>query len=77
MNTRFGHSYYFDWEHVSGDFITFGLLSRPWDRAKRNEKFATFGYYNIDSFVPHKWQAAYTNEAFDKMDMQDAFWMSK
>ena len=78
MSRRLGYSYYFDPTHVAQDFLSLGLITRPWDTVQINkEKGPSFGYYDIKHFDVLKWQNAYPNTSFDRMTAQDAFWASK
>jgi hypothetical protein len=75
LTRRIGHSYYFDIGHVCGDFLTLGLISRPWHRAKINEDAEIFGYFGTRDFVPSAWKVGYPNPAFSRMTFRDALWM--
>jgi hypothetical protein len=75
MSRRIGHSYYFDIGHVGQDFLTLGLLPRPWFRAKLNSEAEIFAYFSADNFVPSKWLGGYGNPAFMEMVHDDALWM--
>lgn len=75
MSRRMGHSYYFDSEHVFTDWLTLGMVPRPWHRVSINEEAEIFGYYSAKEFVPSEWRAGYGNPAFDRMTGRDAMWM--
>jgi hypothetical protein len=77
MSRRSGHSYYFDKQHVLEDFLTLGLITRPWDKAKTYEDGPIFGYYDVANFRPGKWRVGYQNVAFNHMQPEDAFWGAK
>ena len=72
---RIGHSYYFDLGHVLGDFLSLGILRRPWDRERLNPVSAPFGYFGAKHFVASKWKAGYANPAHNNMTFRDALWM--
>ncbi len=74
ISRRLGHSYYLDFGHVAGDFITFGMLERPWDRAVRRPPF---GYFRAADFDPEKWRPGYPNPAFSRMTERDGAWMAR
>lgn len=71
ISRRLGHSYYFDLAHVGQDFITFGALDRPWERAMKS---GTFGYFSARDFVPDDWHGGYPNPAFGRMSERDGAW---
>ena len=70
-----GHSHYFDAEHIFLDFVSLGLLSRPWQDAEINPEAEIFGYYQWENFTPSKWRGIYPNPAFSRMTYRDALWM--
>jgi hypothetical protein len=77
ISRRLGHSYYLDVGDISEDFLTLGLLHRPWDRARRTPGAALFGYYTDHDFVPDAWKAGYPNPAFSHMTERDGAWMAR
>lgn len=77
MTRRFGHSYYLDFAHILGDLLSLGLIERPWDRLVSYDDGPIFGYFDVAEFEPDAWQNGYPNEAFDRMDLVDAFWATK
>lgn len=74
---RLGHSYYFDVQHVAGDFLTLGAITRPWDRARFGASGPVFGYYRVADFVPDTYHPGYPNPAFSRMREGDAAWMTR
>lgn len=77
LTRRFGHSGYLDFEHVLTDFLTLGLLPRPWERAQRGPAREVFGYYDVFRFQPDQWRPGYPNPAFDRHTEHDAAWMAR
>lgn len=77
ISRRLGHSYYLDFGDVAEDFLTLGLLDRPWDRARRTDGAALFGYYSDRDFEPEAWKAGYPNPAFSRMTERDGAWMAR
>lgn len=77
ISRRLGHSYYLDAGDVSIDFLTLGLLPRPWDRAQRTPGAALFGYYSERDFDPEHWKPGYPNPSFARMTERDAAWMAR
>jgi hypothetical protein len=77
ISRRLGHSYVLDWGDIGLDFVTLGLLSRPWDRAERAPGFELFGYYSTRDFSPDGWVNEYPNPAFSRMTERDGAWMAR
>lgn len=77
ISRRLGHSYYLDFEHVGQDFVTFGLLERPWEKAKKAPEGEIFGYFKGDDFEPDQWKAGYPNPTFSRMSERDGAWMTR
>ena len=71
---RLGFSYYLDLQHVGEDFISFGAIERPWERALRK---GTFGYFSTRDFEPESWKGGYPNPAFLRMQEHDAAWATR
>ncbi|MDB4943331.1 MAG: hypothetical protein JWP97_2865 [Labilithrix sp.] len=74
ISRRLGFSYYLDFEHVTEDFLTLGLIERPWERAVRK---GTFGYFSTRDFDPDTWKGGYPNPAFVRMQEADAAWAAR
>lgn len=74
---RFGHSGYFDVQHMAEDFVTLGLLDRPWHHAEHGPAGATFGYYDVARYVPDQWRPGYPNPAYERMTEEDGAWMAR
>ena len=77
LSKRLGHSGYLDFEHVFVDFVTFGLIDRPWFRAELGPAGATLGYYDARRFEPDAWRPGYPNVAFGRRTERDAAWMAR
>jgi hypothetical protein len=77
ISRRLGHAYYFDLGYVVADFFTFGLITRPWDRAEIDPTVPLFGYYHERDFRPEKWRGGYSNPAFDEMTEGDGAWAAR
>ncbi len=75
LNRLVGHSHYFDLEHISMDFLSLGLIPRPWERELIEDDAEIFGFYKWENFVPSAWKGIYPNPAFDRMSYRDALWM--
>lgn len=77
ISKRLGHSYYLDLSHLSVDFLTLGIIERPWDRAQRSKEGDIFGFFNVRDFDPDLWKGGYPNPAFDRMTEHDAAWAAR
>jgi hypothetical protein len=75
MTRRLGHSYYLDFDYLAADFVTFGLVERPWDRAQRDA--GVFNYFSARDFDPEDWRGGYPNPAFGRMTEADGAWMAR
>jgi len=62
MSKRLGYAYYLDFADLAGDFVTLGLVPRPWDSAERD---------------PDAWVGGYPNPAFQRMTEHDAAWATR
>jgi hypothetical protein len=74
---RMGHSYYFDFGDFLLDFATFGVIERPWDRARETPGHERFVYFSARDFDPERWKAANPVPAFSRMTERDAAWMAR
>lgn len=77
ISRRLGHSYLLDFEYVAADFITLGLIERPWERVQRTPGFELFGYFHYREFDPEKWKNEYPNPAFSRATEHDNAWMTR
>lgn len=77
ISKRLGHSYYLDLSHLSVDFLTLGIIERPWDRAERSKEGDIFGFFNVRDFDPDLWKGGYPNPSFDRMTEHDAAWAAR
>ena len=74
---RFGHSQFFDTQHVFEDFVGLGMVQRPWDAAERGPTWPVLGYYDVERFDPDQWRPNYWNGAFERRTERDAAWMAR
>lgn len=75
ISRRLGHAYYLDLGYVAEDFVTLGIPSRPWDRAKRDG--GIFNYFSVRDFDAEAWHGGYPNPAFVRMTEADGAWMAR
>ncbi len=74
---RFGHSGYFDVGDIVTDWTTLGLIDRPWYHARYGRAGKILGYYDVRRFVPDEWVPGYANNAYDRLQEDDAAWMAR
>jgi hypothetical protein len=77
LGRRMGHSYYFDARDFLLDLVTFGILERPWDRARITPGHERFAYFSERDFDPEGWKPSYPNPAFTRMTERDGAWMAR
>jgi hypothetical protein len=77
ISKRLGHAYYFDAAYVLEDLLTFGVIERPWDRAKRSRDGDIFGFFSDRDFRPEIWHGGYPNPAFLRMTELDGAWAAR
>jgi hypothetical protein len=77
ISRRVGYTYYVDFGQMGADFITFGFVQRPWERAKFGPAGKIFGYFDDAEFVPEDWHVGYPNVAFSSMQESDGAWMAR
>ncbi len=77
LTRRFGHSYYLAFDHVLVDFVTLGILQRPWDKVEVGPAGRVFAYFDVEHFTPDAWRPGYPNPAFGRMTERDAAWMAR
>ncbi len=53
-----------------------GIWDRPWRHVKYPD-YPAVGRFESDFFQPHLWKPEYPNPAFDRMQVQDAFWATR
>jgi len=77
MTRRFGFSYYFHFAHVFADWLSLGLVSRPWHTVEVNDVAPLFNYFDVEHFEPERWRSGYRNPAFRRMQDDDGAWMAR
>ena len=76
QSRRAGNEYMFEWAPGIKSGLTLGLWDRPWRHVKYPNYSAT-GRFEADFFEPQNWKPEYPNPAFDRMQVQDAFWATR
>ena len=74
---RLGHAYLASVPDVVFDFVTLGIIERPWDRARPVPGREKFGLFSARDFDPERWRGAYPNPAMLRMTERDAAWMAR
>lgn len=74
---RFGYSGYFDPQHMLEDFLTFGLVDRPWYHVQLGRAGRELGYFDVEHYVADQWRPGYPNPAYERMTEEDAAWMAR
>ena len=77
MGRRIGHSHYLAMDHLVADWLTLGLMQRPWDENRFGPSGKVFAYYKVDDFVPDAWRPGYPNPAMLRMTERDGAWMAR
>jgi hypothetical protein len=77
LGRRITHSYYLDFPYLLEDFVTLGMIRRPWDRARISDFGSQFGYYDADNFDPDRFRPGYPNPAFVRKSERDSAWMAR
>jgi hypothetical protein len=77
ISRRLGHSYLLDFGDIGFDFITLGLVVRPWEREERTPGMEMFGYFHWREFEPDDWVNEYANPAFSRATEHDNAWMAR
>jgi hypothetical protein len=77
ISRRLGYAHYLDFGYVFEDFLSFGVIERPWDRARRHPDARIFGYFSERDFTGDNWRAGYPNPAFSRMTERDGAWAAR
>jgi hypothetical protein len=77
VSRRMGDSYLLDFADVGTDFVTLGILERPWERKQRTKGMEMFGYFHWSEFDPERWRNEYPNPSFSRATEHDNAWMSR
>jgi hypothetical protein len=75
ISRRLGTAYVLDAGYVAEDFVTLGVIQRPWERVQLTG--GVFNYFSARDFDPELWRGEYPNPAFMRMTEQDGAWMTR
>jgi hypothetical protein len=77
VSRRMGHSYLLDFADIGADFITLGIIERPWERKRQTPGMEMFGYFHWREFEPDDWLNEYPNPSFSRATEHDNAWMAR
>src|SRR5260221_8621083 len=77
LAARLGHAYITSVGDVVRDIGSFGLIDRPWLRARPTPGRDKFGLFSERDFDPEAWVAVYPNPAMLRMTERDGAWMAR
>lgn len=77
ISRRMGDSYLLDFADIGTDFITLGIIERPWERKQRTKGMEMFGYFHWTEFDPARWRNEYPNPSFSRATEHDNAWMAR
>ncbi len=77
LGRRLGHSAYFDFVDIFDDWLSLGIVRRPWEELRFGPSGRVFGYYEVSAFDPEKWVPGYPNPAMLRMTERDGAWMAR
>ena len=73
---RAGNEYIIEGKPIAKAGLTLGLWDRPWRHVKYPD-YRAIGRFEADFFQPQLWRPEYPNPAFDRMELEDAFWATR
>ena len=73
---RAGNEYIIEGKPIAKAGLTLGLWDRPWRHVKYPD-YPAIGRFEADFFQPQLWRPEYPNPAFDRMQLEDAFWATR
>lgn len=77
ISRRLGHASYLDMRFLLVDFVTLGLIPRPWNEARLGPTGQNLGYFDTARFVADTWRPGYPNPAFNQSTEHDNAWMAR
>lgn len=76
QSRRGGNEYRFDGKPILKAGLSLGIWDREWRKIKY-PNYPAIGNFESEYFQPDEWKPEYPNPAFERMQMQDAFWAAK
>ncbi|MEE8349489.1 MAG: hypothetical protein V3R94_07960, partial [Acidobacteriota bacterium] len=70
---RAGNEYIIEGKPIFKAGLTLGIWERPWRHVEYPD-YPAIGRFEADFFQPQLWRPEYPNPAFDRMQLDDAFW---
>lgn len=78
LSQSLGISRYLDMQFLVEDWLTLGLLDRPYRLGPDERGYAhVLGYYDVERFDPDGWRNGYMNPAFERATERDRAWMAR
>lgn len=77
LSWRLGYDHYLNVGTILIDYLTLGLIDRPWHHAELGPGGRTLGYFDAERFRPDEWAPGYASPAFDAHTEHDAAWMAR
>ena len=78
QNPRAGNEYIMEAKPFLKTAFSLGLWERPWRKVKYEyPMYAELGRIESQRFQPQLWKSEYPNPAFERMQLDDAFWATR
>ncbi len=76
QSPRAGNEYIIEGKPIVKAGLTLGIWDRPWRHVKYPD-YPAIGRFEGDFFQPQLWKPEYPNPAFERMQLEDAFWATR
>ena len=76
QSRRAGNEYIIEGKPIVKAGLTLGIWDRPWRHVKYPD-YPAIGRFEADFFQPQLWKPEYPNPAFERMQLEDAFWATR
>ncbi len=77
ISRKLGYAYAMSIPDMVVDFVTLGVIKRPWEGAEITPGHEKFGVFASRDFDPQGWRGLYPNPAMVRMTERDAAWMAR
>ncbi len=74
---RLEHQHWLEPGDALADFLTLGLVDRPWHHAEIGFGGRVLGHYEETRFDPERWRPTYPTPAFEQRTEHDQAWMAR